>query len=62
MHVALYTQGHVVDYWVFKPSFPSFLLPYHLKPTLHLCSKATMRPWDLTFFDIMYLDRYMIVG
>ena len=28
LHIASYTWGYGFDYWVFKPSFPSFLLPY----------------------------------
>ena len=38
MHVAFLTRGHGADHWVFEPSFPSFLLPYHLKPTLRFMS------------------------
>ena len=38
MHVAFHTRGHGVDHWVLEPSFPSFLLPYHLKPTLRSVS------------------------
>ena len=49
MHVAFHTRGHGVDHWVFEPSFSSFLLPYHLKPTYDPCHKTTLRPWDLMF-------------
>ena len=39
-------EGMSFDHWVFEPSFPSFLLPYH--PSLHyvMCLKITLRPWD----------------
>ena len=42
----LYMRAWVFDHWVFGPSFPSFLSPYH--PSLHyvLCFKTTLRPWD----------------
>ena len=38
MHVAFHTQEHGVDHGVFEPSFPSFVLPYHPKPTLRSVS------------------------
>ena len=38
MHVAFHIQGHEVDHWVFELSFPSFILPYHLEPTLRSVS------------------------
>ena len=38
MHEAFDTRGHVVDHWVFEPSFPSFLLPYHPNSTLRSVS------------------------
>ena len=48
----LYTRAWVFYYWLFEPSFPSFLLLYH--PSLHyvLCLKTTLRPWDQMSFLI----------
>ena len=42
----LYMRAWVFYHWVFRPSFPSFLLPYH--PSLHYvpCLKTTLRPCD----------------
>ena len=62
MHVAFHTRGNGVDHWVFEPSFPSFLLPYHTL-SLHYgpCHKTTLRPWDF-FFDSIYFDRYLRLG
>ena len=51
MHAAFHTRGHGVDHWVFEPSFPSFLLPYH---------SETMG--FNVFFDNIYFDRYLRLG
>ena len=42
----LYMRAWVFDHWVFGPSFPSFLLPYHLSLRYIPCLKTTLRPWD----------------
>ena len=34
------------DHWVFEPSFPSFLSPYHPNLRYVPCLKTTLRPWD----------------
>ena len=63
MHVAFHTRGHGVDHWVFEPSFPSFLLPYHPKPTLR--SMSLDHPETMGFnvlFDSIYFDRYLRLG
>ena len=36
------------DHWVFGPSFPSFLSPYHLSLRYVLSLKTTLRPWHHT--------------
>ena len=33
-------------HWVFRPTFPSFLLPYHPSLRCVPCLKTTLRPWD----------------
>ena len=40
------TRGYGFDHWVFEPSFPSFLSPYHPDLCYVLCLKTTLRPWD----------------
>ena len=40
------TRGYGFDHWVFEPSFPSFLSPYHLGLRYVPCLKTTLRPWD----------------
>ena len=40
------TWGYGFDYWVFEPSFLSFLSPYHLGLHYIPCLKTTLRPWD----------------
>ena len=42
----LYMRAWVFDHWVFGPSFPSFLLSYHLSLRYVPCLKTTLRPWD----------------
>ena len=42
----LYIKAWVFYHWVFGPSFPSFLLPYHLGVCYIPCLKTTLRPWD----------------
>ena len=42
------TRGYGFDHWVFEPSFPSFLSPYHLGLRYVLCLKTTLRPRDQT--------------
>ena len=42
------TRGYGFDHWVFEPSFPSFLSPYHLGLRYVACLKTTLRPWDQT--------------
>ena len=41
-----YMRAWVFDHWVFKPSFPSFLSPYHLGLHYVPCLKTTPRLWD----------------
>ena len=41
-----YMRAWVSDHWVFEPSFPSFLSPYHLGLRYVPCLKTTLRPWD----------------
>ena len=41
-----YMRAWVFYHWVFGPSFPSFLLPYHLNLCYIPCFKTTLRPWD----------------
>ena len=41
-----YMRAWVFYYWVFEPSFPSFLSPYHLGLCYVPCLKTTLRPWD----------------
>ena len=57
MHVEFHTRGHKVDHWVFEPSFPSFILPYHLKPTWVFETMGFN-----VFFDSIYLHRYLRLG
>ena len=53
IHVAFYTWGHGFFYhWVFGPSFPSFLLPYHPSLRYVPCFKTTLRSWDQMSFSI----------
>ena len=40
------TRGYRFDHWVFEPSFPSFLSPYHPGLRYVPCLKTTLRPWD----------------
>ena len=40
------TWGYGFDHWVFEPSFPSFLSPYHPGLRHVPCLKTTLRPWD----------------
>ena len=56
MHVAFYTRGDGVDHWVFEPSFPSFLLPYH--PTVRVIKPPETMGFNV-FFDNIYFDRYL---
>ena len=42
------TRGYGFDRWVFEPSFPSFLSPYHLGLRYVPCLKTTLRPRDQT--------------
>ena len=52
MRMTFHTQGHGVDHWVFEPSFPSFLLPYHLEPTLRSVSYDHLETMRFNvFFD-----------
>ena len=44
--ITSYTWGYGFDHWVFEPSFPSFLSPYHPGLRYVLCLKTTLRPWD----------------
>ena len=44
--ITSYTWGYGFDHWVFEPSFPSFLSPYHLGLRYVPCLKTTLRPWD----------------
>ena len=39
-------EGMSFDHWVFRPSFLSFLLPYHPSLRYVPCLKTTLRPWD----------------
>ncbi|RVW24843.1 hypothetical protein CK203_105098 [Vitis vinifera] len=39
-------KGMGFDHWVFEPSFPSFLSPYHPSLRYVPCLKTTLRPWD----------------
>ena len=41
-----HTRAWVFYHWVFEPSFPSFLLPYHPSLRYVPCLKTTLRPWD----------------
>ena len=41
-----YMRAWVFYHWVFGPSFPSFLLPYHPNLCYIPCFKTTLRPWD----------------
>ena len=41
-------EGMGFDHWVFGPSFPSFLSPYHLSLRYVPCLKTTPRPWHHT--------------
>ena len=41
-----YMRAWVFYHWVFEPSFPSFLSPYHLGLRYVPCLKTTLRPWD----------------
>ena len=41
-----YMRVWVFYHWVFEPSFPLFLSPYHLGLHYVLCLKTTLRPWD----------------
>ena len=57
----LYMRAGVFYHWVFGPSFPSFLLPYH--PSLRYVPylKTTLRPWDQILghvFEIWLIFRY----
>ena len=40
------TRGYEFDHWVFEPSFPSFLSPYHPGLRYVPCLKITLRPQD----------------
>ena len=42
------TRGYGFDHWVFEPSFPSFLSPYHSGLRYVPCLKTTLRPRDQT--------------
>ena len=42
----LYTRAWIFYYWVFVPSFPSFLLPYHPSVRYVPCFKTTLRLRD----------------
>ena len=44
----LYTRAWVSVHWVFGPSFPSFLSPYHPSLRYVPCLKTTLRPWNQT--------------
>ena len=44
-----YTWGYGFDHWIFEPSFPSFLSPYHPDLRYVPCLKSTLRPWDQMF-------------
>ena len=46
--ITSYTRGYRFDHWVFEPSFPSFLSPYHLALRYVPCLKTTPRPRDQT--------------
>ena len=48
----LYMRAWVFDHWVFRPSFPSFLLSYHPGLCYVLCLKTTLRPWHQMSFSI----------
>ena len=41
--ITSYTRGHEFDHWVFKPSFLSFLSPYHFGLYFVSCLKVTLR-------------------
>ena len=41
-----YMRAWVSNHWVFEPSFPLFLSPYHLGLRYVPCLKTTLRPWD----------------
>ena len=41
-------EGMGFDHWVFGPSFPSFLSPYHPSLRYVLSLKTTLRPWHHT--------------
>ena len=41
-------EGMGFDHWVFGPSFPSFLSPYHPSLRYVPCLKTTLRPWHHT--------------
>ena len=43
-----YTWGYGFDHWVFEPSFPSFLSPYHPDLRYVLRLKTTLRQWYQT--------------
>lgn len=49
IHIASCTLGCDFDYWIFEPSFPLFLLPYHPESNLWFISKTPLRPWDHMF-------------
>ena len=40
------TWGYGFDHWVFEPSFPSLLSPFHPGLRYVPCLKTTLRPWD----------------
>ena len=46
--ITSYTRGYGFDHWVFEPSFPSFLSPYHPGLRYVPCLKTTLRPRDQT--------------
>ena len=41
-----HTTAWVSVHWVFEPSFPSFLSPYHPSLRYVPCLETTQRPWD----------------
>ena len=55
-------EGMGFDHWVFEPSFPSFLSPYH--PSLHyvLSLKTTLRPWHHTLCLIALMWGILRIG
>ena len=48
------TRGYEFGYWVFEPSFPSFLSPYHSDLCYVPCLKTTLRPWDQALSLIVF--------